>query len=467
MHRESRRRRPTSLAVRVTLLVGLVTTTMFLIAAWGIERSIERHFAQMDLAQLKAGWQSVTVALARMDPATSRPTQERKLADATAGNHDIYFLVRDAQGLPLYETTPPELSALIRDVSAADHLTLNALNVWKTPRHTYRGLIVRNGRDTVAVATVIDFHLQYLLQLQDALWAGTLLACLISVIVARLAVQQGHAPLRRISAQMRDMTTERLDVRLDPQQVPVELSDLVIAFNAMLMRIEQTFQRLRNVSADIAHELRTPVTNLTTHTQVALSKARDVDAYREVLYSNLEEFERMGTMISDMLFLAQAEQGLLRQASADVNVASEVQELFEYFEAWAEDRTVGLQLQGSAGAIRGDRPMLRRALSNLISNAIRYTPSGQSVTVSVSQSGSRVTIEVCNPGPEIKAEHLPHLFDRFYRVDPSRQRRGEGAGLGLAIVKSIVESHGGSVSVTSKNSRTCFVMHMPAAYRGA
>ena len=463
MRRDDDRRRPTSLAVRVTLLVGLATTTMFLLGAWGIERSIERHFAQMDLVELQGAWQSVSAALKSMNRATNGASEQRRLAEAVAGSHNLYVLVRDAGGHQLYETTPPALSALTQGVPAAEGLNLDTLVVWKTPQHTYRGAVLRSGRDTVVLATTIDFHLQYLLQLQEALWAGTLLASVISVLIARLAVQQGHAPLRRISARMREMTTERLHVRLNPQQVPVELADLVIAFNAMLTRIEQSFLRLRDVSADIAHELRTPVTNLTTHTQVALSKARDVEAYREVLYSNLEEFERMGSMISDMLFLAQAEQGLIKQHTEGIDLTVEVRALFDYFEAWAEERKVGLELEGGASAVDGDRAMLRRALSNLITNAIRYAPSGRAIVVSLSQNGQRVSVKVCNPGPDIAPEHLGHLFERFYRVDPSRQRRGEGAGLGLAIVKSIVEAHGGEVAVTSTHGTTCFVMHLRAA----
>ncbi|VDY06856.1 sensory histidine kinase in two-component regulatory system with CusR, senses copper ions (fragment) [Thiomonas sp. Bio17B3] len=323
---------------------------------------------------------------------------------------------------------------------------------------------MRSGDKTVVVATAIDFHLQYLRELQNALWAGTLMASLISVLVAALAVRQGHAPLRRISARMREMTTERLHTRLDPKHVPVELVDLAAAFNAMLTRIEQGFARLRNVSADIAHELRTPVTNLTTQTQVALSKARDVDAYREILYSNLEEFERMGAMISDMLFLAQAEQGPMRRDAGGIDLHAEIRSLFDYFEAWAEDRGVSLELNGQVGRVEGDREMLRRALSNLIANAVRYTQRDQSVDVRLSRNQRWVTIEVCNPGIGIPSEHLPHLFDRFYRVDPSRQRRGEGAGLGLAIVKSIIEAHAGKVSVTSTSGMTCFSVDLPAGH---
>jgi two-component system heavy metal sensor histidine kinase CusS len=194
---------------------------------------------------------------------------------------------------------------------------------------------------------------------------------------------------------------------------------------------------------------------------VALSSARDNNEYKEVLYSSLEEYERMAQMVGDMLYLAQADNGLLSPGRESVNLANETNGLFDYFEAWAEERGVSLALTGSA-TVPGDRLMLRRALSNLISNAIRHTPPGQTVRVSLAMHGDKAVVAVENPGPEIPAEHLPRLFDRFYRVDPSRQRKGDGAGLGLAIVKSIIDAHGGSIKVASGNQATRFQLTLSA-----
>jgi two-component system heavy metal sensor histidine kinase CusS len=235
------------------------------------------------------------------------------------------------------------------------------------------------------------------------------------------------------------------------------------SFNAMLEHIEQDFRRLSNFSADIAHELRTPVTNLTTQTQVLLSQSRGADAYREVLYSNLEEYERMAKMISDMLYLAQTDNQLIKPDLAEVDMASELDALFEYFEPWAEERHVQLKRVGQIPPLRGDRLMLRRTMSNLLSNAIRHTTSGQAVTVSLRQDQQSSVITVSNPGDTIAAEHLPHLFDRFYRADPSRQRNGDGAGLGLAIVKAIVEAHGGEIVARSSHGNTAFEMRLPCS----
>ncbi len=317
---------------------------------------------------------------------------------------------------------------------------------------------------TMAVATGINFHLHYLESFRSYLRVITVAACLIAILATWLAVYQGHAPLRRISREIRSIKSDQLFIRLVPDTVPVELTELAVSFNEMLNRIEDGFQRLSNFSADIAHELRTPITNLKTQTEVALSQVRSLEQYREILYSNLEEYERMAKMIGDMLFLAQADNNQLKPELVSVNLDTEVQDLFDYFEAWAEDRFVSLIRNGPVLYVQGDRLMIRRALSNLLSNAIRYTPSGQAVTVSLfADSNDKVVIRVENPGLAINSEHLPRLFDRFYRVDPSRQRKGDGAGLGLAIVKSIIDAHGGTIAVKGEDGRMVFEITLPNA----
>ena len=448
--------RPASLALRVTVLVGLATTVTFLLFALAIERSIERHFAEQDLGGLQTVTQSLQMTLEDAASGATESDIEHRLADTAAGHTGTVLRVVDARGRLLCDNAPADLVAAAAGEPPAPRLDGAALRIWTTGGHTYRGAVLRVAGDRVLVATAIDFHLHYLADLRRALWLGTAAASALSVLVAWLAVQRAHAPIRRIGARMREVTSARLDVRLDPAKVPIELADLVASFNAMLQRIEESFRRLSNFSADIAHELRTPVTNLATQTQVALSRARGSDDYREVLYSNLEEYERMGAMIGDMLFLAQADHHLIRPDLAEVDLAAEVRALFDYFEAWAEDRGVGLELRGDAVPVRGDRSMLRRALSNLISNAVRHTAAGESVVVRLSHDAGKVEIGVENPGAAIAAEHLPRLFDRFYRVDPSRQRNGDGAGLGLAIVKSIAEAHGGTAGVESAQGRTRF-----------
>jgi two-component system heavy metal sensor histidine kinase CusS len=235
----------------------------------------------------------------------------------------------------------------------------------------------------------------------------------------------------------------------------------VSAFNGMLMRLEDSFRRLSEVSSDMAHELRTPLHNLLLQTQVTLSRERDAADYRATLQSNLEELERLSRMVSDMLFLARADNREIALKREHVELGGEVAKLLGFYEALASDRGVRLEQSGAA-AVRSDRLMIQRALSNLLSNAIRYTPAGQTVTVAVSQDAEHATVRVQNPGAQIPAGQLSKIFERLYRIDPSRREgNSDNVGLGLAITKSIVELHGGRVEAESEAGRTCFTLTLP------
>lgn len=464
MTNSARPRRPLSLALRITLIVGLVMTALFTSFAVLVNRSMEMHFADQDFGEIEAVAESLDAALGPAPASEDAAALEQRLARAVAGHHGVFFSVRSRSGAVIYSSVPEGLDALARASPTADRLDRAALQVWHGDGQAYRGVMVRMRGESVLVAVSMASHLRYLSQLRQALIAGTALACLAAFAAAWLAVRWGHAPLRRIGATVRGITSEQLHVRLAADTVPIELDPLVAAFNDMLDQLQRSFMRLANFSADIAHELRTPVTNLTTQTQVVLTKARDTEAYREVLYSGLEELDRMSKMIGDMLFLAQADHRLSTAEMSEVDLGAEVLALFDYLEAWAEDLGLGLQLEGAL-TVAGDRLMLRRAISNLLTNALRYTPRGERITAQLSQQGDLAEIRVCNPGPVIDAQHLERLFDRFYRVDPSRHRAGEGAGLGLAIVRSIAEAHGGRVGVESADGVTCFWLQLPKSAR--
>jgi two-component system heavy metal sensor histidine kinase CusS len=252
-----------------------------------------------------------------------------------------------------------------------------------------------------------------------------------------------------------EISASRLDQRLSADRFPNELADLGATLNGMLSRLDNSFSRLSNFSSDIAHELRTPLTNLMTQTQVALSKARSTDEYQDILASNAEELERMARMIADMLFLAQSDNGLMLLQTGSVFLAQEFRELGEFYDALLEEKSITLNIVGEA-EIQGDKLMLRRAFSNLLSNAIRHTPAGGKISVTITQPDDKVAcVEICNPG-DIPKEHLPHLFERFYRVDPSRHRDGESTGLGLAITRSILAAHHGAIEATSEQGKVRF-----------
>ena len=230
------------------------------------------------------------------------------------------------------------------------------------------------------------------------------------------------------------------------------------SFNAMIERLEAGFEQLSYFSADIAHELRTPVTNLTTQTQVILNQPRTESEYVDILYSNLEEYERMTKMVSDMLLLAKTEHGLVKPQLERLNCRAELQELVEYFELLAEERQIQIRIRGADATIDCDRSMFRQAMSNLLSNAIRYSFENAIVKVAVSTNDEHTKITVSNPGPKISDDHLQRLFDRFFRADPSRKNHGQGVGLGLTIARSLLHMNGAKLTVSSDDNLTVFVV---------
>jgi two-component system heavy metal sensor histidine kinase CusS len=318
----------------------------------------------------------------------------------------------------------------------------------------------------VAIALNIDHHREFLAAFYESLGLAIAAAIVLMGLLGWMAAKRGLAPVRDMANIAQSITASRLDDRLPIATLPSELVDLATSFNDMLSRLEDSFRRLSEFSSDLAHELRTPVTNLMMQTQVALSHPRSTEEYREVLYSNIEELERLARMITDMLFLAKADNGLIVPGNEAVDLATEVRELFEFYDALADDRGVELALVGGA-TVPGERLMMRRAISNLLSNAVNRTARGGCVNVRIEAADAgaiRLTVE--NPGETISAEHLPRLFERFYRVDPARQRLSDGAGLGLAITRSIVVAHNGTIRAFSANGLTRFEILFPAPASG-
>ncbi|ACH40457.1 sensor histidine kinase, HAMP domain-containing [Citrifermentans bemidjiense Bem] len=266
-----------------------------------------------------------------------------------------------------------------------------------------------------------------------------------------LVVRHGLKPLNDLSDTIAQVTDDELGTRLNPAIFPVEMQSLANSFNTMMDTLETSFQRLSHYSGNLAHELRTPIGNLMLQTEIALSKERTPEAYREVLASALEEYTQLSLTIDRLLFLARADSNnndLLLQRLAAEGEASEV---IDYFSEEAAEAGITLECRGAA-VIAADRTLFRRALSNLVSNAISHTPSGGVVSVTIRpRNDGSVEVDVSDTGCGIEAKHLPMLFDRFYRID--QEVEGElrvGTGLGLAIVKAIMTMHRGRVLAWSK-----------------
>jgi len=459
-----------SLTARLSLLFAASAVSVLLGLGWVVERAVENHFIEMDRHEIEGKLSLVRNLIDSAPTAAALAAVPAQLENALVGHHHLQVTVFAADGSVWFTSG----SVRFPQQRAGDTLQWLA---WDDARHAYRGVLV--GLKTahappfsIAIAQDISHHEAFMRNFRRTLVMLTALAALLTAGLGWVATRAGLRPLRRVAAMAAQIEASRLSERLPESQVPAEIETLVAAFNAMLARLEDSFRRLNEFSSDIAHELRTPISNLMTQTQVALNGAREGDAgreqYREILYSSLEEYERMAQMIADMLFLAQADNGLLQPGQGEIDLSGETRALFDYFDAWAEARGVTLALedlrQAQAPPLTGDRLMLRRALSNLLVNAIRHTGQGNTVWVRLASAQGHLSVSVENPGADIAPEHLPRLFDRFYRVDPARQRdrtqqqdvSGEGAGLGLAIVKSIVLAHGGSVQVISNAGCTRF-----------
>ena len=280
-----------------------------------------------------------------------------------------------------------------------------------------------------------------------------LVGTLFSVVIGAFIARKGLHPLQQIAKAAQGITATQLHERIAAAKWPEELTALATAFDEMLKRLQDSFTRLSQFSSDLAHELRTPINNLIGEAEVALSKTRAAAEYRQVIESSLEEFARLSRMIDGLLFLARAETADSPINKVSFEARQELETVREFHEAVATEQEIKVICEGKA-LINADPILFRRAMSNLLANALQYTPRGGAVILRAEKFDAQsITISVIDTGIGISPEHLPKIFDRFYRADLARSQYPQGTGLGLSIVKSIMELHHGSVCVTSEPSK--------------
>jgi two-component system heavy metal sensor histidine kinase CusS len=452
-----------SITTRLTLLFAAVSTAVLLALGLLIGHAVEQHFVEQDLDILRGKTQLAAHLLEQLRSSADVNALARQFDDALAGHHDLAVTVLRADGSRLFSTPNAAFPHDLLQAAGADEQPRS----WRDAGQPWRGIatvLPTGSREIapmlVAVAVDISHHEHFMASFRRTLWLFVAVAAVLGGFLGWVVVRRGLAPLQAMRQGAAGVTANRLDYRLNLDAVPIELAELARTLNEMLARLEDSFQRLKDFSSDLAHELRTPISNLMTQTQVALTRARTQEEYRDVLASNEEEYERLARMISDMLFLAQADNGLIVPKREPIDLAEQVRELFDFFDALAEEKNLQLSLTGSA-QVSGDKLMLRRALANLISNAIRHTPRDGRIEVRMATGADGTTMTIENSGEPIPEEHQARIFDRFYRADPSRHGGGEGAGLGLAITRSIVRAHGGDVEVRSSADGVCFEMRLP------
>jgi two-component system heavy metal sensor histidine kinase CusS len=266
--------------------------------------------------------------------------------------------------------------------------------------------------------------------------------------------------VRAISLEIGRVNAERLHSRIAQEAWPAELRLLAVTFDEMMARIERSFEQLTRFSSDLAHEFRSPINNLVAAASVTLARARNAAEYQNTLEVVVEEGDRLSRMVSSMLFLARADNAKQVVRFEQLSTATEFLKLVEFFELMAEEQGVALVADGAV-RVRADPLLLRQALSNLLANALRYTPRGGTIRLAAHETADAVVITVADNGAGIAPEHLPHLFDRFYRADAARSA-ADSTGLGLAVVRSIAELHGGTVEVSSLvGAGATFVLRFP------
>lgn len=337
----------------------------------------------------------------------------------------------------------------------------NAKRSWEWNNENNRYLAFSfslNDEYTLVIGTNINHHTEFFYVLSLAVFWSIVAISLVSGLCSILIINNGLRPLKKFEYYLAQIHPNHIDVRIPTKKLPIELQALSDVQNAMLDRLDRGFKRLNDFSSDIAHELKTPLSNMITQAQVVLSNDRDLPEYQDTLASNLEELERINKTINDTLYLAKSENSLLYQNDEWLNLSKEISLLVEYHNITAEDKAVRIVMQGQ-GEIFCDKSMFQRAVNNLLANATRHATPNSVINVIIKQSDNTTTISVTNIGDSIPAASLPFIFDRFYRADKSREHKYSiGAGLGLAITKSIIEAYGGTITARSTDGKTEFLM---------
>ncbi|MBC3420472.1 heavy metal sensor histidine kinase [Pseudomonas sp. RW3S2] len=437
-----------SLGGRLALLFAACTAAVSLSAGLLFSHASERHFVELDQQLLSARLSQLRAHLADVDSRAALDDHLPALRSELSHQSDLALRIRGNDGTLWFDSR----AGLPQEPRQPGLATLHSDGM------DYRSLCQALPNAQVTLFLDITHHQHFLQRMQQLIWLTVGLCALATALLGAWAARRGLRPLRQMGAVAASVNARSLTTRLPVAQLPEELAELGQTVNAMLQRLDDAFQRLSAFSADIAHELRTPLSNLLTHTQVTLTRPRSLEEYREALHGNLEELQHMAQMVNDMLFLAKADHGLLMPSRQALDLATETDALLEYYAPLAEDAGITLLRRGEAQTA-GDRHMLRRALSNLLDNALRFTPPGGTIEVTLSPG---LHIEIANTGPAIAAQALPRLFDRFYREEPMRHEgSSEHAGLGLAITRSIVLAHGGGIQARCEGGWTRFVIDLP------
>lgn len=450
-----------SLTFRLSALFAIVMVSLLSLLGFFGFSALEQHFQQLDQNELNNKVRLIQQEISHTAVDELMTVLNKQIARYTSTSDlVIYYNQAEFAHSKNVSSIPANIQ---KDIQQTQDISM--LLEWEKDAHTLRGVAFSaTTLDKIVLQGILfsstGHHLLFMQNIKISFVIFVLILSGIGSILGYLSVRSTLKPLQKVQALANKITGKKLNLRLELTDIPIELQSVVEGINQMLAKLNDEFQRLSVFSSDLAHEFRTPINNMLTQTQVTLSQKRENKQYIDILSSNAEELERLARTISDMLFLAKNENGQYIKEKQLVNLSQEITALFAFFEFVAEEKQVKLLLKGS-GELYGNALMLRRAISNLLSNALQYANRQSEIVVEIQEQKQQLILSVYNQGEPIPAEDLPHLFNRFYRVEKSRTRQSakdNGTGLGLAITKSIVNAHNGEVSIMSDQTGTKITM---------
>nr|WP_249176736.1 heavy metal sensor histidine kinase [Burkholderia cenocepacia] len=452
---------------RLTLAFAAVAALVFALTGAYLYRSLSAELTRRDDIEISAKLNqflqlaraSGSTAALRADPAVFH--------DVLLSHPGVYLGIYDAQHRPLVEHSD-EAGNTLASVIAAPHPAGNAGSPFTcappgigTSRCVYARETLPSGEAIqVALARTAADRQSLLESYRVDIWLAAAVGALLVGALGYAVASRGLRPVESLGRQTSRIEAHNLNARLDARGGPVELRELATSVNRMLDRLERAFVRLSQFSSDLAHDMRTPLANVISSSQITLSRARTTDEYEALIESNIEECERLQRMIENMLFLARTDNARQHLKTAELDAGSELRRLASYFHALADEAGVRIDVHGEVPVV-ADATLFRRAVSNLASNALEHAQAASTIELAVSTQGGYAVVEVTNRGVAIPPEQVERIFERFYRIDSSRHGAARNAGLGLAIVKSIMELHRGKVEVASRDGRTTFALYFP------
>jgi two-component system heavy metal sensor histidine kinase CusS len=437
-----------SIAKRLAALFAGAGLLVFSVNAAALYRVLQTEIDQHQYAQLDTKRRLMSVIIGRCAAPDKWAGVVAKLDAVTPGDGSTMFWVTSNDPRFEYGNPSPSLRAMMDGKAGSGTLELQPGRLQKSMLQVIEAnqdrpkvrMLVAN--DSALFSKTMKAFLTALVLLSAA---GVALVALLGHYIAKLALR----PLGQLSAEAHALSPRNLSQRLYLSAQPDELADLKYSFNGALDRLEQAYTQLESFNADVAHELRTPLTNLIGQTQVALARERTAPDLCETLQSNLEELERLRVIVNDMLFLASADQGATAQECQPCSIGQEVAKTVEFLEYILDEASVTVQVEGNAQGLI-ERSLFRRALTNLLHNAVQHSQPGAVVRVMIAADQGSVRVAVSNPGAAFSIDNTERLFDRFYRADTARKNSGENHGLGLSIVKAVAKMHGGTVFAVSE-----------------